>query len=171
MSDPPLSSFMKLIVSTPGLLGGLHTMSQAKAIPKGLKDRKCKKITLHEPLQFPMSPRKTLFKRRCLLSRLRVAIPRLAKVWNFKFLSGNPVRAKHFSFMWDLLWRQSGKGDTSRPTKKPTKPVEQHKLVKQAKATLAKLDGTTSKGTETSKKPSKRHKEAAATADTPEPNL
>jgi hypothetical protein len=49
--------------------------------------------------------------------------------------------------------------------------VEQHKLVKQAKATLAKLDGTTSKGAGTSKKPSKRHKEAVVTADTPEPNL
>jgi hypothetical protein len=49
--------------------------------------------------------------------------------------------------------------------------VEQHKLVKQAKATLAKLDGSTSEGIGTSKKPSKRHKEAAATADTPEPGL
>jgi hypothetical protein len=49
--------------------------------------------------------------------------------------------------------------------------VEQCELVKQAKATLAKLDGTTSKGTETSKKPFKRHKEAAATADTPESDL
>jgi hypothetical protein len=43
--------------------------------------------------------------------------------------------------------------------------VEQRKLVKQAKATLAELDGTTSKGTGTSKM------EAAATADTPEPDL
>jgi hypothetical protein len=43
--------------------------------------------------------------------------------------------------------------------------------VKQAKATLAKLNGTTSKGTGSSKKPSKKHKEAAATAGTPEPNL
>jgi hypothetical protein len=43
--------------------------------------------------------------------------------------------------------------------------------VKQAKATLVKLDRTTSEGTRASKKPSKRHKEAAATADTPEPDL
>jgi hypothetical protein len=49
--------------------------------------------------------------------------------------------------------------------------VEQRKLVTQAKATLAELDGTTSEGTGTSKKPSKRHKEALATAGTPEPNL
>ncbi len=46
--------------------------------------------------------------------------------------------------------------------------MEQFKLVKQAKATLAELDGTTSKGAGTSKKPSKKHKEAAATDDAPE---
>ncbi len=49
--------------------------------------------------------------------------------------------------------------------------LEQCKLVKQAKATPAKLDGTLSKGAGTSKKPFKRHKEAMAMADTPEPNL
>jgi hypothetical protein len=48
--------------------------------------------------------------------------------------------------------------------------MDQFKLVKQTKATLAELDGTTNKGTGTSK-PFKRHKEATARADTPEPNL
>jgi hypothetical protein len=49
--------------------------------------------------------------------------------------------------------------------------VEQQELVKQAKAALADLDGTTSEGAGTSKKPSKMYKEAAVSADTPEPNL
>jgi hypothetical protein len=49
--------------------------------------------------------------------------------------------------------------------------VEQCKLVKQAKATLAKLDGTNSKGTGSSKKPSKKDKEAAATAGKPDFDL
>jgi hypothetical protein len=49
--------------------------------------------------------------------------------------------------------------------------VEQRSLVKQAKAALAELDGTTSKGGGTSKMSSKKHKEAAAPADAPEPNL
>jgi hypothetical protein len=49
--------------------------------------------------------------------------------------------------------------------------VEQCVLVNQVTATLAELDGTSSKGAGTSKKPSKRHKEAAVTADKPEPNL
>jgi hypothetical protein len=43
--------------------------------------------------------------------------------------------------------------------------------VKQAKATLAELDGTTSVSARTSKKLSKKHKEAATMADAPEPNL
>jgi hypothetical protein len=47
--------------------------------------------------------------------------------------------------------------------------MEQHKHVKQAKASLAKLDGTTSKGTGSSEKPSKKHKDATATAG--QPNL
>jgi hypothetical protein len=37
--------------------------------------------------------------------------------------------------------------------------------VKQAKATLAELDGTTSEGAGTSKKSPKKHKEAVAMAD------
>jgi hypothetical protein len=49
--------------------------------------------------------------------------------------------------------------------------VEQCKLVKQAKAALAELDGATSKGERTSKKSSKKVKEAAAISDASEPNL
>ena len=49
--------------------------------------------------------------------------------------------------------------------------MEQRELVEQAKSTLAKLDETTSKGTGSSKKPSKKHKEASATVGQPEPNL
>ncbi len=49
--------------------------------------------------------------------------------------------------------------------------MEQSKLVKLVKANLAKLDGTTNKGAGPSKKPSKRHKEAAATASQPDPDL
>ncbi len=44
-------------------------------------------------------------------------------------------------------------------------------MVKQAKATLAKIDGAINKGTGSSKKPSKKHKEAAATAGQPDHDL
>jgi hypothetical protein len=49
--------------------------------------------------------------------------------------------------------------------------VEQCDLVKQAKAALAKLDGTTSNGTGSSRKSSKKLKETAATARQPDPTL
>jgi hypothetical protein len=46
--------------------------------------------------------------------------------------------------------------------------VEQRGLVKQAKVTLAELDGTTSKGPGTSKKSSKKQKEDEAAANAPD---
>jgi hypothetical protein len=49
--------------------------------------------------------------------------------------------------------------------------VGQCKLVKQAKDTPAELDGTTSEGTGSSKKSSKKLKEAAATASQSDPGL
>jgi hypothetical protein len=41
-------------MSTPRLIRDLHTMSSAKAAPDSLKDCECKKMALHEPLQFHM---------------------------------------------------------------------------------------------------------------------
>jgi hypothetical protein len=49
--------------------------------------------------------------------------------------------------------------------------VEQHGLVKQVKAAFAELDGTTSKGTGSSRKSSQKPKETAATASQPDPDL
>jgi hypothetical protein len=49
--------------------------------------------------------------------------------------------------------------------------MEQHKASKQAKAALALLNATASKGAKTSKKASQKTKEGAALADTPDPEL
>ena len=56
-SDVPCSSFRQLIVSTPQLLHNLHVMSLAKAVPDGLKDCKCKKITLCKCPLIPYVPK------------------------------------------------------------------------------------------------------------------
>jgi hypothetical protein len=48
--------------------------------------------------------------------------------------------------------------------------MEQRKLIKQAKATPAELDGAISKRTGSSRKSSKKLKEAAATASQPDPD-
>ncbi len=49
--------------------------------------------------------------------------------------------------------------------------VEQRKLEKQVKAALAEFDGTSSDGTGSSRKFSKKHKETAAAASEPDPTL
>ncbi len=58
VSDPPCSSFKKLIVLTPRLLRNLHTMSLAKAAPDGLKDREYEKMALCERPPIPYVPEK-----------------------------------------------------------------------------------------------------------------
>jgi hypothetical protein len=42
VTQKPLSKFKELIVMSPTLLRGLHTMSMTKTVPDGLKARECK---------------------------------------------------------------------------------------------------------------------------------
>jgi hypothetical protein len=48
LATPPLSSFKKLVISTPRLVQGLRMMLLAKAVPKGIKDGECKRFALQE---------------------------------------------------------------------------------------------------------------------------
>jgi hypothetical protein len=103
MSDMPLSSFKQLIVSTPILLCGLHTMSLAMAAPKGLKDPECKKTTLLECPSILYVREKYYVQETVSSLKLIVSRPRLAKMQNVEFPSGNLGCTKLFSFPWDLL--------------------------------------------------------------------
>ncbi len=58
VSNPPRSSYKKLIVLTPRLLRNLHMMRLAKAAPNGLKDRECKKMALRKCPPIPYVPEK-----------------------------------------------------------------------------------------------------------------
>ncbi len=58
VSNPPRSSFKKLIVSTPRLLHNLNTMSLGKAALDGLKDCKCEKMALRKRPPIPFVPEK-----------------------------------------------------------------------------------------------------------------
>jgi hypothetical protein len=49
LNKTPRSLFKRLIVSTPGLLRGLHTTSLAKSAPEGLNPQKCEQTKLQEP--------------------------------------------------------------------------------------------------------------------------
>jgi hypothetical protein len=56
VTQKPLSKFKELIVTSPTLLGGLHTMSMTKTAPDGLKAREYKQIKLREPPPVPYVP-------------------------------------------------------------------------------------------------------------------
>jgi hypothetical protein len=49
LKKAPQSSFKKLVISTPSLLQGLHTMSLVKSVPEGLKPQECKRMKLCKP--------------------------------------------------------------------------------------------------------------------------
>jgi hypothetical protein len=48
MATAPLLLFKKLVISTPRLVHGLRTMSLAKAVSEGIKDRECERFALQE---------------------------------------------------------------------------------------------------------------------------
>ncbi len=56
VTQAPLSKFKELIVMSPTLLRGLHTMSIVKTVPDGLKARECKGIKLRKPPPVPYVP-------------------------------------------------------------------------------------------------------------------
>ncbi len=62
-SKPLLSSFKKLIVLAPRLQCYLHTMSLAKAVPEGIKDRECKKDHLTQTSSGFLYPQERLCSR------------------------------------------------------------------------------------------------------------
>jgi hypothetical protein len=51
-----LYKFKELIVMSPTLLTGLHTMNMTKTAPDGLKARECERIKLREPPPVPYVP-------------------------------------------------------------------------------------------------------------------
>ncbi len=56
VTQKPLSKIKELIVTSPPLLRGLHTMSMTKTAPDGLKARECERIKLREPPPVPYVP-------------------------------------------------------------------------------------------------------------------
>ncbi len=56
MTQAPLSKFKELIVTSPRLLRGLHSMSMLKTVPDGLKARECERVKLRKPPPVPYVP-------------------------------------------------------------------------------------------------------------------
>jgi hypothetical protein len=58
LSNPPCSSFKKLLILTPRLVQSLHMMSLAKAVLEGIRNKECKRFALQEHPPVPYVPEK-----------------------------------------------------------------------------------------------------------------
>ncbi len=106
-SNPPLSSFKKLIVSTPRLLHSLFTMSLVKAVPDGLKEHECEKTALRERPPIPYIPKKDCVQETVSAykdNHLKTQIGEGMELW--------------IHILWDRPKKRSRKRGTSRPMKK-----------------------------------------------------
>ncbi len=119
LSNPPRSSFKKLIILTLRLIQGLRTMSLAKAVPDGIKDKECKRFALWERHPVPYVPEK---------DPVQETISTLKSDQSLKTTIGEDAelciptstlaRARLFSCMWVQPSMQSRNRAPSRPTRK-----------------------------------------------------
>jgi hypothetical protein len=156
-------------------------MSLAKAVPNGIKDKECKRCTLQERPPVPHVPEKDPFQE---------MVSALKSDQSLKTTMGEDAELRlpiwHCGTRKAFLMHVSTavnaikKWGTFKAYKEACEAyVEQRKVVKQAKATLALLMAPVSKGKKTSKKSSKKvsekalqkTKEGMALADTPDPDL
>ncbi len=131
-------------------------MSLAKATTKGLKDCKCKKITLCKLPPIPYVPEKdcvqetiSAFKAEGLKTQIGKGTELWVPIWYSRM---RKVFLIHVGSAWQII-KKNGYFKAHKDANEAY--MEQYTLMKQAKATLAKLDKTSSRGTGFSKKPSK----------------
>ncbi len=175
---------MKLIISTPRLVQGLTTISLAKTVCEGIRDKECKRFALQEcplvpyvlekdPVQETVS---TLKSDQSLKTTIGEDAGLRIPIWH---CGTRKTFLMHVSKALDII----KKWGTFKAYKEACKAyVEQHKAVKQAKATLALLTAPTSEGKKDSKnasgknrsekeKASQKSIESTALANAPAPEL
>ncbi len=120
-SNLPLVSFKKSIVLTPRLLHSLHAMSLTKAVPDGLKDCECKRITLRERPLVPHVPEKDFVQETVSDLKNNQSLKTLiGEGADYVSPSGTAGRATPLLCpCWDWLGTGLRNEDTSRPAKKP----------------------------------------------------
>jgi hypothetical protein len=147
-------------------------MSLTKAVPNSFKDCKCKRIALCKGPLIPYVPEKECVQEMVLSFKdqhLKTQIGKRYGTLSFYLALG--MREASTMHMRSALEAIKKKGYFKAHKGANVAYVEQRNLVKQAKAALAKLDGTTSEGTGSSRKSSKKPKETAATDSQPDPDL
>jgi hypothetical protein len=154
MSNPPCSSFKKLILLTLRLLQGLRTMSLAKAVPNNIKDKKCKRFALQKRPPSPYVPEKdpiykTVSALKCdqsLKTTTGEDTELCLPIWH---CGTRKVFLMHVSTAINTI-KKWGTFITHKEASEAY--VEQREAVKQVKAALAILNAAVSKGEKTSKK-------------------
>ncbi len=123
-------------------------MSLAKAVPKGIRDKECKRFTLQEHPPVPYVPEKdpiqetvsTLKSDQSHKTTIREDAELCLPIWH---CGKSEAFLIHVSTALDAIKKRG----TFKAYKEAQKAyVEQHKVVKQAKAALALLTAPTSKG-------------------------
>jgi hypothetical protein len=161
------SPFKKLIVSTPGLLQGLHTMSLAKSVPQGLNPQECKLTKLHElPLVPYISEKDKVQEEAAKLQNLQIKTS-LEKdtTLNFPVWHKNGTREANLMHVMVVLDAMKKRGHFNNYDRAQKAYEEAKKVTELAEAGLALLErtsvGTTSKR---KKKVLKKTKEATKEA-------
>jgi hypothetical protein len=150
----PCSPFKQFIVSTPGLLRGLHTMSLAKSVAKGLNPQECKQTKLSEPSRAPYIPKKDKVQEE--IANLRnLQIKTLLKkdaTLNFLVWHKNGTREAflmHVTVVLDAMKKRGHFNNYDRAQKAYEKAT---KVAELAEAGLALLEGTSAGRTSKRKK-------------------
>ncbi len=137
VTQKPLYKLKELLVTSPTLLRGLHTMSMTKTAPDGLKTRECKQIKLREPPPVPYVPVKDKVQEE--VARMRnMEIKRTIEkdtMLNFPVWQENGTRKgflMHVTAVLNAIKKRGHLWTTTRPclsTRKPAKPSRQPGLV------------------------------------------
>ncbi len=164
MSDPPRSSYKKLIILTPRLVQALRTMSIAKTVPEGIKDRECEKFDLRECPPVPYAPEKdpvqetvSLLKSdQSLKTTIGADAELLLPIWHCGMCEAFLM---HVSSALDMI--------TKRGTFKAYKEaheayLEQLDVAKQAKADMSLFTTPTSEGEKANKKGTEKDSKKAS---------
>jgi hypothetical protein len=154
LKQPPSSSFKELIILTLRLVLSLHTMSLAKTVPEGIRDKECKRFALQERPPVPYMPEK---------DSIQEMVSALKSDQSLKTTIGEDAELRlpilhcgtRDAFLMHVSTALDGikKRGTFKAYKKAQEAyVEQWEVAKQAKATLALLMAPTSKGEKDSEK-------------------
>jgi hypothetical protein len=156
LKRPPTFFLQEACILAPRLVQGLHMMSLVKAVPKGIRDKECKRFVLRERPSVPYMPEKdpvqemvsALKSDQSLKTTIREDAELCFPIWH---CGTREAFLMHMSSALDAIKKRG----TFKAYKEACEAyVEQCKVAKHAKAALALLTAPTSKGKKEYKKAS-----------------